>query len=107
MSRNIRILLGLAAGCFIFTVCYKSVTSNPLAAKQNAIATAVEATVPQMEVKAESVQYEFEYDGRVYFSLTCEETGAKDLEVSLTQKEEKANRVQYEFEYDGRAYLSI
>lgn len=107
MSRNLNILLGMLVGSFIMAVSYRGLTRNPMQAQQNAIATAVRTAVPQMVVKAESIQHEFEYDGRAYFSVTCEKANAKVLEAVFASKEGTAKPVQYEFEYDGRAYLSL
>ena len=112
MSRNLYILFGLVAGSLILTGCSKSKTGTPIlrvGQKQGVLEgakVAVKAAVPQALGDTRPLQYEFEYDGRAYFSLAGNETVARAIQKADPQKDENGRSFHCEFEYDGSVYIS-
>ena len=102
MSKKLYILLGLAVASLIWTGCSKGKTDTMLAR----VGAAVTASVALAHPDTRPLQYEFEYEGRAYFSLACDEVTAKAIRKAVPQKDENGRAFQYEFEYDGSVYIS-
>ncbi len=104
MSKKIYILLGLVVGSLIWMGCSKGKTGTQGMLER--VGAAVTAAVTLAHLDTKPLQYEFEYDGRAYFSLACDQVTAKAISKAIPQKDEKGRAFQYEFEYDGSVYIS-